>query len=391
MRGSLSYCAVSSAVLLFAMGCQTYDFEPVAPAAINQRVQTKVIKATVTKPNLMLVVDRSGSMSSVVTGMQTRMSQLKDTMSSFLDEHGTVARMGMTAFPLNGSTEQGCAPPTQGNILNQLPTTDDDAVLAAAASSLKSEVLGLSPAGGTPTNRALAEFVNYSLLTATDRDNFILLLTDGIPNCNPNNTHDWSVNKADCNCTLRAAQTSQGSCESNGGEWRAGVCYNCGDSFWQRRGCLDKDGSVATIQQLLSKKIKTIVVGFGADTAEFNAAQSLSAMAEAGGFPRSCQPGDTSCTKYYQAANGDELAQALEKIIEDVTAKPCEQRLETAPTDPAFLSVLVDGQPVARGADTWTYDPAELKILFQGALCSRLEATTPDNPISIEYRIVQAL
>ena len=53
----------ATAVLgLLGLGCMTYDFQPVQPLAIAQTRTGGVIRAKKLKPNLMLLVDKSGSM-----------------------------------------------------------------------------------------------------------------------------------------------------------------------------------------------------------------------------------------------------------------------------------------------------------------------------------------
>src|SRR5687767_2879846 len=109
----------SFAALLLACGCMTYDFEPVAPVAIAQTTQTRTVIAKQHKPNLMLLVDQSGSMDLPTdtanpacpqgcggsklnlcpAACPTRISELRAAMNDFLTRHGTVARMGMTGFP----------------------------------------------------------------------------------------------------------------------------------------------------------------------------------------------------------------------------------------------------------------------------------------------------
>jgi len=43
-------------------GCQTYDFEQVVPLAIAQTTQTTTVGERQLKPNMLLLVDKSGSM-----------------------------------------------------------------------------------------------------------------------------------------------------------------------------------------------------------------------------------------------------------------------------------------------------------------------------------------
>src|SRR5438874_9130088 len=95
--------------------CQTYDFEPVTPLAIAQTTQTKTVTAQVLKPDLMILLDKSGSMASPLPGgtncgtcafpscpegtCPTRMGSMRAAMNTFLTNNGNVARMGLTIFP----------------------------------------------------------------------------------------------------------------------------------------------------------------------------------------------------------------------------------------------------------------------------------------------------
>src|SRR5271156_3628598 len=56
----LAVVAVPLASLLGA--CQVYDFEPVTPLSLGQTSQVTVLQVTPFKPNLLLLVDKSGSM-----------------------------------------------------------------------------------------------------------------------------------------------------------------------------------------------------------------------------------------------------------------------------------------------------------------------------------------
>src|SRR5690606_30532246 len=45
-----------------AAGCQTYDFEPVHPLAVGVGTHARDVAATVSPPNLMILLDKSDSM-----------------------------------------------------------------------------------------------------------------------------------------------------------------------------------------------------------------------------------------------------------------------------------------------------------------------------------------
>lgn len=400
--------AATATVVLVAVGCQTYDFEPVVPLAIAQKTDTETITAVNLKPTLMMVVDKSGSMYAPIdpadsrctpagcgtvsnpcaAGCPTRISELRSAMNTFLSGSGTVARMGLTAYPYTAGGD-ACGAPTEADILVPMAGADDDATLQSTASTIDGQIQALAPGGGTPTGTTLAGLQNYTPLKDSQRSNFVLLLTDGEPNCNRNNPIDCTDPVA-CKCTVGP---SCGLPDGGGA--------NC------RIGCLDQDGTVAAITQLRSAGIKTIVVGFGAELASGNAPAVLTAMAMAGGFARTCPNGtDAECgtgdtcntltrqcnRPYYQSSNGAELAAALAEIGAGIVDdNPCEHLLSVRPADPRFLSVIVNDTPTPSGDQTWHYDELSNKVIFTGALCTQLMSSTSSNPVKVEYRIVTSL
>ena len=63
--------------------------------------------------------------------------------------------------------------------------------------------------------------------------------------------------------------------------------------------------------------------------------------------------------------------------------------LSAHPADPRYLSVVIDGQNVAPSATTYSYDFNANKVTFLGALCTKLTGSTAQNPVSLEFRIVE--
>ncbi len=400
------------AVLLLAGSCQTYDFERVVPLAVAQTTDKTIVASKRLKPNVMLLVDNSGSMlqptNSAAAGCPagcgtasnqcpatcpTRISELKSAMSTFLQTSGTIARLGVTKFPI----DQLCAASTNVDVQFPLPTTTDDATdqaLTMTASQVNAFVQSLVPSGGTPTGRSLEFLGTYGGLnnSADFRDDFVLLLTDGLPNCNDANPN------ALCSCggTCSAAQTSACGCTTS-------VCTGtlC------NKGCLDQDGTVQKVKELKQQGIRTIVVGFGADLVSGPGPIALNAMAREGGFARECpnmtdaECGGTagSCntatkqcrTSFFQASNGTELAAALRKISESFQGDPCIFKLSATPSDPRYLSVVINGQSLAAGATTYSYNSARNEVTFLGALCTQLNSSTTQNPVNVEFRIVERL
>ena len=323
-------------------------------------------------------------------------------MGAFLQSSGGLARLGLTVFPTPGTGNNGllgCDPTSNIAVQLPVPTPDDEgtqAALTGTAQQINRQLQALSPLGGTPTAASLSFLGTYGGLTQSTelsndfRDDFVLLLTDGLPNCNglnPNTLCGGSAPAAACACTT-------GGC--TGTDAARSTCA---------KGCLDRDATVESVKALRQNGIKTIVVGFGADLASGSGPLVLNAMAREGGFPRQCTPQtDAECggspgscdpntrqcsTSFFQAANGAELAEALRTISEGIDPPSCEFRLTGQPSEPRYLSVLIDAQDVAPGANTWSYDSAANRVTFLGPVCERLKVSTPQHPLNLSFRIVE--
>ena len=388
------------AALVGGLGCQTYDFEPVTAHALTHSGQSVPVTAKGLPPDFMLLLDRSTSMKERDGSAQTRMKQLQGTLDTFLTSYGQLARIGMVAFiPPGGGA---CQPATLADIAKSgvdLPTSDDPVELQKNADAVNAAVQKLDANGvGTPTAGSLASLANYTPLITPElfRSRFVILLTDGLPNCNPQNTNNQCmVANTACRCVLTSS--------------------NCTSSYDCARGCLDSDATVSAVQTLADKGVQTIVIGFGSDAATGAAPDTLNAIAVAGGAPRSCaatgtdadcvaaggdaQDGCDTATKlckkrYYQATNGDKLGQVLKEIVEKNT-HPCDLQLSAEAGNTATLSVRVDGVTVTTGPDTWVYslDGGKPWVHFVplGAICAKLKASTTVNPVLISIQIVNVL
>src|SRR5262249_26046477 len=190
-------------------------------------------------------------------------------------------------------------------------------------------------------------------------------ITDGVPNCNVNNPHDA--------CNPYAPPPGNGACQCTPDIPNANCCPNPPPSTlpnpYRRLGCLDGDATSAVMTGLrVNNRISGFVLGVGDET--LGNGVTLNAMAEAGGFPRLCPNGTNAecgtnnpcitatrkCTReYYQAGSSQDLASALDAIRSLLVSDPCVYRLDETPSDPQLLSVIVNGQSIQRGPDTWDY------------------------------------
>lgn len=368
-------------LLIVAMSCQSYQFEPVEPVTLV--ISDEVFELTpVLKPNVMLTVDRSGSMGAkidaVCQGAQcaTRMGDLKQAVSTFATLADTRVRLGLTVFPRDPTTETGAEASclSANSIAVPLPPTaradDAQADLAnrATASQVDAAVQTLNPAGGTPTGATLGFLGNHPGLNANDfRNDFVLLLTDGLPNCNAENPNDFLQSAAVCRC------------QTGGGD--------CSGLDVRRRGCLDADATVRQVEQLKAKGIRTIVVGFGADTNQADAREVLERLAKAGGVPRTCtadaQCGagnscvNEECSRWaYQAGNRAELDQVLTTVLIGLERVTCLHDLPHKPIVPGAVTLRIDGQPIARGDETWQLVSNDRQVQLSPAFCEANHGAT---------------
>jgi hypothetical protein len=415
-----------------ATGCQTYDFEEVVPRAVGVETQSREVKATVSPPNLMILLDKSDSMdrpenpslAACKTGPNpedicgvignppcdevscpTRLSRLQEAIDAFLAARpdGTYPfRVGLAAYPIQGQ----CSPTPRTFV--DFPEGDDRTVLATKAGEVNAVIQGIQArtgaendfqddetAGGTPTAESL-RFLYSSVEELRDtsggRKSFVLLLTDGLPNCNENHP----VTPETCQCVL--ADPS--------------LCFT-GSGI--PTGCLDDVNSISAVTELAAVNVSTIVVGMGAETGEGLGPDTLDAMGEAGGFVRRCMT-DADCgsgdscdrtgvpadeagvceRKFFQAADGAALAAALTRIAEEIEGNPCELEFETAPASNELIFVKVNDQIVLEeenGTVNWTFDPnasPKPTLTFQGAICELIESSDEANPVPVKVSLVQA-
>ncbi|HEX8435618.1 adventurous gliding motility lipoprotein CglB [Archangium sp.] len=363
------------------------------------------------KPNVLLLVDTSGSMTAPINPSSasckqadggvcgydspcdtsrcpTRWSEVQGAMGTFLPQNATLARLGLGTYPDISKPVSGVACGASSSLRVALPGAgaEDDATLVAKTSEVNAALQSIPnggtgmPEGGTPTGPSLRYVGSLPELRTAERADFVLLLTDGAPNCNPNNPNPYP--SAQCYCTL-------------------GDSVVCTISPYDKLGCMDQDTSVSAIQEMRSQGIRTFVVGFGPEAMSYSSPtpRALHAMATAGGIVRQCQS-DTDCgagdscdgfrgscqRQFYLASNGAELVSTLQRIREKLTKDSCLVRLETSGDSPweESLQVSLDGTVVAPGPDSWSLTGEGVR--FTGTACEKIAAARPTAPVLIEVR-----
>jgi Mg-chelatase subunit ChlD len=250
------------------------------------------VEARAEAVTVMIVLDRSGSMYDFedseseridrwrpsVTAVQSLTSALEDRIAFGLMLFGSDEECG------GGETVVAPAMMTAASIRSALAGDPDD-------------VTG----GGTPTASSLE--MAQRELAGVDGQRFVVLVTDGAPNCN------FGLDERTCRCTDTTADP--------------GDCW--------ADDCLDDADTVAAVSALASAGIPTYVIGY--DTGIW--ASVMDRMAAAGG---------TSFTRHIPVSDGASLAGALRDIGGSVVS--CSFDLSMPPGDVTYVRVTVDGATI---------------------------------------------
>jgi hypothetical protein len=390
MNAPLRTILIAGAAGLAALGavlsaCQSYEAEVVAPKAIKSVNQQIVIAGAFVKPKIMIVVDRSGSMMDSVSGtgdpcarnnrydpsstLDCKWKNLRDAFAGaggLLPSTRDMALFGLTVFP--GNDADSCS---AGRTAVSISDSSDN------VDAIMNQLLNVvTPAGGTSIATTLQNLVNDPQLAASspNQKRFVMLLTDGLPNCNP-------ANQSLCETCTAAANCGSAPCSATFTVSSVAQCST-------QNPCLDGDNTVAAVKALKDNDISTYVIGFGDVTGSGSAASILSQAAIAGGLPQDA----SSPTRFYQASSLDALKGAL-KDFADHYIPTCKWTLDPAPSSGQLVQVVKkDAEAntstvLVRDADyTLTGDAVQLT----DALCGEVRSAPPDR-YTYEFRYVSDL
>jgi len=314
------------------------------------------VEATLAPVNVLLVVDKSGSMTDQPQGFSLdKWSAMKQALGAALSSAPESVRFGFLAYPYASAVTipldcagELCCTVTEGGEPINVPVAprNEDAIGAALAQ--------LSPGGGTPTAAALARALAYFTQEEgrdLDGDRYVLLATDGGPNCNGGLSCDASA----CTPNLDgAAQCAGVNCCEGAGEF-----------------CLDDEAVIAQIEELRSAGIATFVVGIPGTE---NYTPSLDAFARAGGVPR------TGAEHDYFSVSAASGVSGLTSVLKSITTellRSCEIALTEAPEQPSLVNVAIDCEVLPKeGESGWEYDDAEAPttLTIRGPACDDIKA-----------------
>ncbi len=282
-----------------------------------------------------LVLDQSGSMNEQGSDpTKTKWQELRAAVDFALTRFENSIRFGLLLYP--------SAPPclTSGPQV-RIDTVNKKSILA--------KIDATHPSGGTPTAAALNNAAqSLGDVGSKNAARFIILATDGGPNCN------YLLDASNgCSCTSVAANL---------------CCTNNPDSCPTGASCLDDAHVLQVIGDLRQKQnIDTFVIGL-AGSSGYSAL--LDQMAIAGGR---AQQG--AATKYYAANSQTQLEAALSAIAGSVIS--CSIQLDETPKYPDKVKVYMDGQELPRDTthqNGWDYTDATLtRIELFGPACDTLQ------------------
>lgn len=273
-------------------------------------------------PAVMLLVDLSGSMNAPLNQnfptcggcsgtscpptCPTRRSVLIGGLSQLLQSQATTAWLGLTTFPDGANTAfmpAGCAPATAQAVALAPIEGDSPSTVSAQRQAVLSAVGALGSAerpfsGGTPTAASLRYLATLPAMTASTRPRGVILVTDGLSNCNPNNALSCSSSTPPAAnlCTLGA---------------------NCIGPYC-RAGYLDNADAVLAVRALRTAGVKVAVIGLGADFDAPESVQAMNALADEGGAT-ACAPGVSCDTRFFAVNNEALLFGALATAMLRVT------------------------------------------------------------------------
>ncbi|MDP1821698.1 MAG: VWA domain-containing protein [Archangium sp.] len=296
----------------------------------------------------------------------TRQTALQEGLGLFQAALSPSTTHALVVYP----SDPLCGPPTSFEVLDQ-PFPQVTARVAA-----------LSPQGGTPTAGALQFAAGIAPLAQAET--FVVLVTDGLPNCNAENPHHaCSLPDGSDGGVADAAAVAE---QLQACRCTASTCSNQLCSL----GCLDELGTVAASHRLVEQEMPLMVIGLGADLGSGVARAALSSMEIALGpdCTSAVDCGGSSCgadghctEKLFLAPTGPDFARAASTLAAALERSVrCTWWLPRQVTASA-LEVELGGVLVS--PEDWTLQGgAEQRVVITGAPCDRLLAGEESPSIS---------
>jgi hypothetical protein len=308
----------------------------VGPGTGGMTCGTSMVPVMPLPPDVLIIQDKSASMNDDDNdsgckggcGANSKWTQLTTALTTVVQNTQTNVNWGIKYFSDNNACSASKAPAVGIAAMNGGPIT--------------TSIMGTQPGGNTPTRDAITTGAAY-LATLTDTNpKFLLLATDGLPNC-PTGCASMSNPSSSCTNT------------DNPNEDMA---------------------AEAAIMMAAAQGYQTFVIGIGNVSTAQN---TLNQFAINGG-----QAQTGAATSYFAATDEATLEAALLKVVGSVLS--CTIQLTGVPANLTNVAVSVDnasGTPTKvpeDGTDGWTYtDNTNTAIELHGSYCDNIKAGTYTN------------
>jgi hypothetical protein len=245
-----------------------------------------------------------GSICKDTTNCKTRWNSTKDALKSTLT-NSTYVNWGLKFFMTPKAAECGVTPDPE------VPIGAD------TAAKIQEQIDGTDQSLSTPTTAAINAAVAYLKTVDDANKKFILLATDGEPNCGT------------------SARTGKGDINT-----------------------VDVEGATAAMTAAKAAGFTAYVIGIGPSIS------NLTKLAQAG-----------SGRDYFPASSPEQLAEALSSISTIVGS--CSFASQESPPDPNNVAVYVNKQQISRSDnDGWKYGTSDKEIVLTGKYCDAIQNGT---------------
>ncbi len=334
------------------------DAEP--PPLDAPRVDAAVIDASCGKvrfvldrpraPDVMLVVDRSGSMNDPLgpSSRLTKWNVVRTALELAVGALGDRLQLGLQLLPAGGTCATGTHAVAPG---------------ALDLAGLRFR-LDERPAGPTPVRDALDAARLYLRSLEDGREQVIVLVTDGEPGCGRDPALDTTTPPR-CACP-GGLVTHGGECciDGRGPGTAAPLCMTC---LASDPTMPDRAGAAAAATRLVADGLRLYVIG----VAVTDAAESvLGEIAAAGGT-----------TRVLRADSAEAVLGALSGIAAREAA--CTFELPSPPPAPERVLVTIDGQVIPRADDEgFSIAPDGRSLTLHGGACALVRV-----PVRVEVAV----
>jgi len=290
----------------------------VVPASVDVNCGTQTKNPTPQPVDLLLVLDRSGSMGNDIvtdTACSTG-SGRRDAAPCTTKWPAMTASLKQVLAASPAGVQWGLkffTSPKGGNCT--VNSGADVAVGPGTATQIQTAIAGTSPANQTPTRDAINAAVAYFGTVNDGLVHYILLATDGQPNCDDGSSSQVTTTSVANTATAISAAATAG--------------------------------------------IKTYVIGIG------SSAGNLTEFAQNGGT-----------TDYYPATSPDQLTAALSSIV--VAVASCTFTMAAVPPDPTNLGVYLDKNTKVPldASDGYSLAADNVTVTLNGSYCDGLKGGT---------------